>query len=46
MLEFMGGKALFFLFGLSGDPRVWVALSHYPHQIVLRAFKPGLYPKD
>ena len=27
--DFLAGKALSFLFRLSGDPRVWVALSHY-----------------
>ena len=40
-------KGLFFLFfGLSGDPLVWVAMSHQLPQIVLRAFKPGPYPKE
>ena len=31
---------------LSGDPTVWVAVSHQLPQTVLRAFRPGPYPKD
>ena len=40
------GLFFFFFFGLSGDLLVWVAMSHQLPQIVLRAFKPGPYPKE
>ena len=34
-----------FFFNLSGYPTVWVVISHWHPQIVLREFKPGPYPK-
>ena len=40
------GKVFFFGFGLSGDPVVWVVISHKLSQMVLRAFRPSPYPKD
>ena len=50
-LELCSGKLslsifFFFFLSLSGYPTVWVALSCYLLQIVLRAFRPGPYPKD
>ena len=45
-LELFAGKfslSRFFL-SLSGYPTVWVAISCYLPQIVLRAFRPGPYP--
>ena len=39
------GKVFFFP-SLSGNSTVWVAISHKLPQIVLRAFRPSLYPKD
>ena len=46
-LELFAGKfsVLFFFFSLSGYPTVWVAISHLLPQIVLRALRPGPYPK-
>ena len=35
-----------FFFPLSGYPTVWVAISHLLPQIVLRALRPGPYPKQ
>ena len=39
------GKFSLSFFPLSGDPTVWVAISRYLPRIVLRAFRPGPYPK-
>ena len=45
-LELCSGKLSLSFFSLSGYPTVWVTLSCYLLQIVLRAFRPGPYPKD
>ena len=45
-LEPFAGKFSLFFFSLSGNLTVWVAISHYPLQIVLRAFRPSPYTKD
>ena len=42
----MGKVFFFFGFGLSGDPVVWVVVSHKLPQMVVRAFRHGPYPKD
>ena len=46
-LELFAGKySLSLFFSLSGYPTVWVAVSRELPQIVLRAFRPGPYPKQ
>ena len=39
-------SSFFFFFPLSGYPTVWVVISRYLPQIVLRVFRPSLYPKQ